>query len=133
MKTYLHMLGIFLTLLMVPIGWCFHEEYMGYPKKVEFPAEGGTVMLDGEPVNIIYIDRGPGTNDSEIVVINQGDSLDESHVVKYDWLTVDCNVYEGRVIFTADKNTTGRTREIDVQLGSGYEYSITKVVQKGNK
>lgn len=103
MKTYLHMLGIFLTLSMVPLGWCFHEEDLGYPKIVEFPAEGGSETIYGDPVSIRYIDRGPGTNDSEIVVINQGDSLDESHVVKYDWLTVDCDAYAKKVTFTADK------------------------------
>lgn len=36
------MLGIFMTLSMVPIGGCFYEADMGYPKKVEFSAEGGS-------------------------------------------------------------------------------------------
>lgn len=133
MKTYLHMLGIFLTLSMVPFGWCFHEEDMGYPKKIEFPAEGGSETFYGELVNLSYVDRGPGTNDSEsvpTVVINRNDTVE---VVKFDWLTVDCDAYAKKVTFTADNNTTGRTREIDVQLTSCYEYSITKVVQKANK
>lgn len=135
MKTYLYMLGIIMTLSMVPIGGCFHEVDMGFPKKVEISAAGGTETFYGEPAFVTYVDRGRGTSDSETVptiVLNRNDSLG-IYVAKYDWLTVACEDNVGKLTLTADANTSGKQREISIEMTCCYNKSHIKVIQKGVK
>lgn len=124
-----------MTLSMVPIGGCFYEADMGYPKKVEFSAEGGSETFYGDPFDITYVDRGRGTNDWETVptvVLNRNDSLG-IYVAKYDWLTVDCDLDAGRMVLTADNHSSGKQREISIEMTCCYKKSHMKVIQKGVK
>ena len=127
MKKISLILALILPMLFTSCGF-FSEIDMGYPKKVTFTADGGEQTIYGEmSFNIAEIHN---FNNG-----NQGDtSLGEEDgmiVNEYKWLKVEYKERgTGELKIYAEQNTTGKSRELHIELISGYDYQVVKIIQE---
>ena len=103
------------------IGTLDREKNFGYPTVVRFPAEGGTEILKGE--RVIY---GMTLGDRKGAIPSH-DSIN----VQLDWLTAKNARGECMITLIASPNDDSKTRQMLVEVRSGYEYDMIKVVQDG--
>ena len=127
MKKFSLILALILPMLFTSCGF-FSQVDMGYPKEVTFAADGGEQIIYGEM----------SFNSAEIHNYKNGDqgntSLgDGDGVIKndYQWLKVEYKERgTGELKICAEPNTTGKSRELHIELISGYDYHVVKVVQE---
>lgn len=110
---------------------CSKEIDLGYPATVTFSSDGGEkVISSNEPFYGAYIqdydNGGAGSVEPEDEVGN--------HRSTYKWLTIIYNehenIYANELTIIAEPNTTGKSRELWIELYSGPDYQVVNVKQK---
>ena len=117
---------LFALVIAVVMTSCEKEVDMGYPTSVLFTADGGENTISGiEPFTDAHIhDYKSGEQGS--VLPTEGDF--DSEVFK--WLKIEYVPHSTELKIIAEPNTTGKSRELHIELYSGQEYHITKVKQE---
>lgn len=120
-KTILCSLSLlFVSCDLIPIGSMEQEVNFGYPESVTFSNEGGERVFGGDDFHqaIILSNKDPKTR--EYGGYNEVDSV-EYYV--FDWLKVEykkpmryANVDANELRIIAEPNTTGRSRELTIQV-----------------
>ena len=101
---------------------------MGYPKEVKFTADGGEQIIYGEmSFNIAEIHNYKNGDQGNTSLVD-GDGMIKN---EYQWLKVEYKDRgTGELKIYAEPNTTGKSRELHIELISGYDYHVVKVVQE---
>ncbi len=110
-ETNMKRLICLLALPMLLIASCDDTDNYGYPSKVSFGREGGTITVMGDYsfYNIAIRDYdGNGKEDSYLPT--QNDTL----VISYQWLTVKALSHEHKIILIAEPNNEGSSRKLYV-------------------
>ena len=111
---------LFVSCDLIPIGTMEQEEDFGYPESVTSSNEGGERVFGGDDFHqaIILSSKDPKTR--EYGGYNEVDSV-EYYV--FDWLKVEykkpmryANVDANELRIIAEPNTTGRSRELTIQV-----------------
>jgi hypothetical protein len=111
---------LFVSCDLIPIGSIEQEVNFGYPESVTFSNEGGVRVFGGNDFHqaIILSNKDPKTR--EYGGYNEVDSV-EYYV--FDWLKVEykkplryANVDANELRIIAEPNTTGRSRELTIQV-----------------
>ncbi len=111
---------LFVSCDLIPIGSMEQEVNFGYPESVTFSNEGGERVFGGDDFHqaIILSSKDPKTR--EYGGYNEVDSV-EYYV--FDWLKVEykkpmryANVDANELRIIAEPNTTGRSRELTIQV-----------------
>lgn len=107
----------------------FHENNYDFPKRITFPAEGGTqYYLGGTVVSDFYISG----KSSEWGGWGSGYKTGDPMVASYDWLTVKGEKFKDGLTITAAPNTSKAPRFLTIEIGIGaMEYGYIKVRQNG--
>ena len=110
---------------------CSKEIDLGYPAAVTFSSEGGEkVISSSKPFYGAYIqDYNNGGTGS----VSPEDEMG-NHYSTYKWLTIIYNehenIYANELTIVAEPNTTGKSRELWIELYSGPDYQVVNVKQK---
>ena len=99
---------------------------MGFPDRITFPKEGGEIVAAGnEPFSHAVIQDYKGNNgDLEF-------DKDSTKYNVYDWLKVENgDSFMEELKMYAAPNTTGHRRKLYIELYSGPEYQVVKVIQE---
>ena len=118
---------------MLALLWvaCSKEIDLGYPAAVTFSSEGGEkVISSSKPFYGAYIqDYNNGGTGS----VSPEDEMG-NHYSTYKWLTIIYNehenIYANELTIIAEPNTTGKSRELWIELYSGPDYQVVNVKQK---
>ena len=105
---------------------CFSEVDLGFPDRITFPKEGGEIVAAGnEPFSHAVIQDYKGNNgDLEF-------NKDSTKYNVYDWLKVENgDSFMEELKMYAAPNTTGHRRKLYIELYSGPEYQVVKVIQE---
>lgn len=107
----------------------FHENNYDFPKRITFPAEGGTqYYLGGTVVSDFYISDKSSEDGGWGHGLGTGDPM----VASYDWLTVQGEKFKDGLTITAAPNTSKDPRFLTIEIGTGAtEYGYIKVRQNG--
>ena len=116
------------TLLCVA---CSKEIDLGYPATVTFSAEGGEkVISSSKPFYGAYIQD---YNSGDAGSVSPEDEFGNSYST-YKWLTIKYNeqgnTYANELTIIAEPNTSGRSRQLWLELYSGPDYQVVNVKQK---
>lgn len=107
---------------------CFKEVDLGFPATVTFSKEGGTKTVTGDVAftNADIHDYTTGEQGEETL------REDGTRYNSYKWLKVEYKEYKWNskeLTIYAEPNTTGKSRKLYIELYSGPEYHVIKVVQ----
>ena len=110
---------------------CSKEIDLGYPATVTFSAEGGEkVISSSKPFYGAYIQD---YNSGDAGSVSPEDEFGNRYST-YKWLTIKYNeqenTYANELTIIAEPNTTGKSRELWLELYSGPDYQVVKVKQK---
>ena len=110
---------------------CSKEINLGYPATVTFSAEGGEkVISSSKPFYGAYIQD---YNSGDAGSVSPEDEMG-NHYSTYKWLTIIYNehenIYANELTIIAEPNTTGKSRELWIELYSGPDYQVVNVKQK---
>ena len=127
MKKFSLILALVLPMLFTSCGF-FSQVDMGYPKEVKFSADGGEQIIYGEmSFNLAEI-HNYKNGDQGNTSLGDGDGMIKN---EYQWLKVEYKERgTGELKIYAEPNTTGKSRELHIELISGYDYHVVKVVQE---
>ena len=127
MKKFSLILALVLPMLFTSCGF-FSQVDMGYPKEVKFSADGGEQIIYGEmSFNLAEI-HNYKNGDQGNTSLGDGDGVIKND---YQWLKVEYKERgTGELKICAEPNTTGKSRELHIELISGYDYHVVKVVQE---
>ena len=118
---------VFVLLMSMVFTSCFHEDNFGYPKTIVLSNEGGEMTVTGdESFDHAEIVNHKTGADSEIIQYDEN-----GEVIVLDWLKVEytrTNSLEFKLY--AEPNSTGKSRELCVELDSGKYYHEVKVKQE---
>lgn len=117
---------LFLLTSILLAASCTTDGNCGYPPKLSFPKEGGTVMMSGSyaPYNIEVLNYN-GDGKSERTVLEDPDTIS----VQYSWLTVRRKRGTPTLVITAEPNTTGRKRKLYINVSVDDRNAEIKVTQ----
>lgn len=117
---------LFLLTSILLAASCTTDGNCGYPSKLSFPKEGGTVMMSGSyaPYNIEVLNYN-GDGKSERTVLEDPDTIS----VQYSWLTVRRKRGTPTLVITAEPNTTGRKRKLYINVYVDDRNAEIKVTQ----
>jgi hypothetical protein len=102
---------ILLAFLFIPFLFtsCDTDDNFGYPSKITFQKEGGTIFCSGaKSCYLIEIDNYNGNG------AGSGVRDTDSIRVAYDWLTVKCKRYDKQLKMTAAPNPSRKKRTLYV-------------------
>lgn len=123
MKKIFALLALVVSVIMTS---CDKEVDMGYPTRVVFTMDGGEKIVTGVvPFTNAHIhDYKSGEQGS--VLATEGDI--DSEVFK--WLKIEYVVHSTELKIIAEPNTSGKSRELHIELYSGPEYHVINVKQE---
>ena len=110
----------FVSCDLIPIGSMEQEVNFGYPESVTFSNEGGERVFGGDDFHqaIILSSKDPKTRE-----YGGYDEVDSVEYYVFDWLKVEykkpmryANVDANELRIIAEPNTTGRSRELTIQV-----------------
>ncbi len=124
MKTIIKIALIGCILLLTS---CIERVDGGFPEEVTFPREGGELTLNGDGDFAI-----PGitikTDDADQFPSTENE--DGSMSITHQWLTATSPAkWSSQLTLTAQPNTSGKKRKLDVWLEGGPTYVMIKVIQ----
>lgn len=111
---------LFVSCDLIPIGSMEQEVNFGYPESVTFSNEGGERVFGGDDFHqaIILSSKDPKTRE-----YGGYDEVDSVEYYVFDWLKVEYNkpmryasVDANELRIIAEPNTTGRSRELTIQV-----------------
>ena len=103
---------LFLLTTILLAASCTTDGNCGYPSKLSFPKEGGTVMVSGERApQDIRISTYNGDGESERLPLENVDTVS----VQYSWLSVKRKWGKPTLVITAEPNTTGKDRTLYIK------------------
>ena len=111
---------LFVSCDLIPIGSMEQEVNFGYPESVAFSNEGGVRVFGGDDFHqaIILSSKDPKTRE-----YGGYDEVDSVEYYVFDWLKVEykkpmryANVDANELRIIAEPNTTGRSRELTIQV-----------------
>lgn len=129
MKKFSLILALILPMLFTSCGF-FSQVDMGYPKEVIFVADGGEQIIYGEmSFNTAETHNYKNGDQGDI---SSGEGEEDGMIInEYQWLKVEYKERgTGELKIYAEPNTTGKSRELHIELISGYDYHVVKVVQE---
>lgn len=118
-----------LPIVIIFVALCFTsclENHHGYPKKINFPAEGGTIDITGDDyiVSMEITDYdGHGSDHSK------PEGMENYDYDSYQWLTASSEKASYKITLTAEPNTTGRNRKLYLHLNFGPDYADILIKQ----
>ncbi len=111
---------LFVSCDLIPIGSMEQEVNFGYPESVTFSNEGGERVFGGDDFHqaIILSSKDPKTRE-----YGGYDEVDSVEYYVFDWLKVEykkpmryASVDANELRIIAEPNTTGRSRELTIQV-----------------
>lgn len=125
---------LFVSCDLIPIGSMEQEVNFGYPESVTFSNEGGERVFGGDDFHqaIILSSKDPKTRE-----YGGYDEVDSVEYYVFDWLKVEykkpmryASVDANELRIIAEPNTTGRSRELTIQVSQpNLSYQSIKVKQ----
>lgn len=114
---------LYIMPLFIPIGSCFREVQNGYPKCVEFSAEGGSQIISGD-VSLGHVEILDGNK-----TVAYSPPTSEPINISYEWLTLEKDKWDTSMVLTAKPNKTGKKRKLKIQGTNCYEHTYISIVQ----
>lgn len=122
--------SVVLLLMTMTFVACYNPHNSGYPKKVQFNANGGSKTIYGEghfgAGVYVYEPNDPTAHYDETV--DTGTVPRDSFCIHHKWVTVQWTYGERSLTITAEPNTTGQKRAmwiwLDIPLESHAEVDI---------
>ena len=127
----LSMKNVVFSLLALICVACSKEIDLGYPTTITFSSDGGEqIISSSEPFYGAYIqDYNSGANGS----VSPEDDMGNIYST-YKWLTIvyneQDNIYANELKIIAEPNTSGKSRQLWIELYSGPNYQVVNVKQK---
>jgi hypothetical protein len=103
----------------------FSQNNHGYPKKVYFGKEGGTLAYIGERTFDRLLIQTPDVAKDEYVEVDK-DTVE----ITLDWLTAKYIRHDNKLIIKADSSPTGKKRKLEIYGDYGLEYAYIQILQK---
>ena len=123
MKKMFTLLALVLAVVMTS---CEKEVDLGYPQTVNFAKDGGEKTVTGvEPFTDAHI-HDYNSGDQGSVLPNEGDV--DTEVFK--WLKIEYVAHSTELKIIAEPNTSAKSRQLHIELHSGQEYHVIKVIQE---
>ena len=105
---------------------CEKEVDLGYPQTVNFAKDGGEKTVTGvEPFTDAHIHDYNSGEDGEFVPRE-----DDIQCQVYEWLTIEYLANSTELKIIAEPNTSAKYRQLHIELYSGQEYHVIKVIQE---
>ena len=126
---------LFVSCDLIPIGSMEQEVNFGYPESVTFSNEGGERVFGGDDFHqaIILSSKDPKTRE-----YGGYDEVDSVEYYVFDWLKVEykkpmryASVDANELRIIAEPNTTGRSRELTIQVSQPNLYFQSIKVKQG--
>lgn len=123
MKKIFTLLALVVAVVMTS---CEKEVDFGYPTSVTFTADGGEKTITGvEPFTDAHI-HDYNSGDQGSVLPNEGD-ID---IEVFKWLKIEYVTHSRELKIIAEPNTSAKSRQLHIELHSGQEYHVIKVIQE---
>ena len=123
MKKIFTLLALVVAVVMTS---CEKEVDLGYPQTVTFTADGGEKTVTGvEPFTDAHIHDYKSGEDGEFVPRE-----DDIQCQVYEWLTIEYLANSTELKIIAEPNTSAKSRQLHIELHSGQEYHVIKVIQE---
>ena len=103
-----------LVLMSFVVTACLEEDNHGFPRKVNFPKEGGTIIVMGEGTPTINFINNNGDTVSHWEMVDSGDSL--NWISRYQWISMKREGLKPVLELTAEPNTTHKKRSARIDL-----------------
>ena len=117
---------LFALVIAVVMTSCEKEVDLGYPTSVTFTADGGEKIVTGvEPFTDAHIHDYKSGEDGEFVPRE-----DDIQCQVYEWLTIEYLANSAELKIIAEPNTSAKSRQLHIELHSGQEYHVIKVIQE---
>ena len=105
---------------------CEKEVDLGYPQTVNFAKDGGEKTVTGvEPFTDAHI-HDYNSGDQGSVLPNEGDV----DIEVFKWLKIEYVAHSTELKIIAEPNTSAKSRQLHIELHSGQEYHVIKVIQE---
>ena len=123
MKKMFTLLALVLAVVMTS---CEKEVDLGYPQTVNFAKDGGEKTITGvEPFTDAHI-HDYNSGDQGSVLPNEGDV----DIEVFKWLKIEYVAHSTELKIIAEPNTSAKSRQLHIELHSGQEYHVIKVIQE---
>ena len=121
---------IFCLLTLICVA-CSKEIDLGYPTTVTFSSDGGEqIISSSKPFYGAYIQN---YDNGDHGSVEQKDEFGNQYST-YKWLTIvyneQENTYANQLTLIAEPNTSGKSRQLWIELYSGPDYQVVNVKQK---
>lgn len=116
---------VFATILCaLPLCSCYEQEQRGYPDKVSFSEEGGSVVVKGhEQMLLLCIESDGNVTYSH----EEGDTI----CIEKDWLSARTVKFSHELTITAEPSNETKSRGLYIEGNLGDAYAVIEVKQKG--
>ena len=117
---------LFALVIAVVMTSCEKEVDLGYPTSVTFTADGGEKIVTGvEPFTDAHI-HDYNSGDQGSVMPSEGDV----DIEVFKWLKIEYVAHSTELKIVAEPNSSGKSRQLHIELHSGQEYHVIKVEQE---
>ena len=127
--------NLILSLLFIigscePINEHIAAEELGYPSTIEFTAEGGEYIYEGNNVGTMCVITVLDAEENAFKY--EFDEDTQNYRYKNDWLSIEANPEHPQITIKAQPNSSNQLRQCKFEVNKGYYYSTITVNQSAN-